>query len=227
MPIAPAPEGSRNPLMHGVEVRCHDIEVASGRQKALQARLQRVQARDRLRIVPRGGWKMHAPPVGRAFPMKQVRPFLGVGDVVALRIPVAAEIVGDLDVERAIRIGEALEIDPKLLAHDAARAFAADDERARNRLGLAGFIDDFGDDAVGVLRESRKRRHQPQIDERMRLGHRHPLFDDLDPLALEHIGKARVVLEMAVVERGDERVRVMVPVVKDRRNDAPRLEPLI
>ncbi len=51
------------------------------------------------------------------------------------------------------------------------------------------------------------------------------LLDDLDALALQHIGKAGVVLEMAVVERGDQLVVPALPVVEQRRDDAARLEP--
>ena len=51
------------------------------------------------RRLPRVGRKMHAPAVGRAFPVEQVRPLHRVGNVVAVRIAVPAEIVGDLDVK--------------------------------------------------------------------------------------------------------------------------------
>ena len=43
-----------------------------------------------------------------------------------------------------------------------------------------------------------------QRDERVALRQRHRLFDDLDALALQDIGKRRVVLEMDVVELGDQ-----------------------
>src|SRR5262249_8869404 len=49
--------------------------------------------------------------------------------------------------------------------------------------------------------------------------------DDLDALALQHVGEAGVVLEMGVVERSDQLVLATVPVVKQRRDDAARLEP--
>ena len=58
----------------------------------------------------------------------------------------------------------------------------------------------------------------------MRLGHLERFLDDLDALALQHIGKARVVLEMAVVELGDQPVLAAVPVMNERRDDAARLE---
>ena len=58
----------------------------------------------------------------------------------------------------------------------------------------------------------------------MRLRHRQRLLDDLDALALQHVGKARVVLEMDVVELGDQLALVAVPVMEQRRHDAARLE---
>ena len=61
----------------------------------------------------------------------------------------------------------------------------------------------------------------------MRLGELQRLLDDLDALALQHIGKRRVVLEMDVVELGDQLAFVPVPVVELRRDDAARLEQLV
>ena len=61
----------------------------------------------------------------------------------------------------------------------------------------------------------------------MRLRHLQRLFDDLDALALQHVGKARVVFQMRVIEGGDQLAFVAVPVVKHRRDDAARLEFLV
>ena len=61
----------------------------------------------------------------------------------------------------------------------------------------------------------------------MCLRHLQRLLDDLDALALQDVGKARVVLQCDVVEGGDPLVLVPVPVVKHRRNDAARLELLV
>ncbi len=58
----------------------------------------------------------------------------------------------------------------------------------------------------------------------MRLGELERLLDDLDTFALQHIGKPRVVLEMGVVELRDQLLVVPVPIVKQRRDDAARLE---
>ena len=146
--------------------------------------------------------------------MEQVRPLVGIGDVVALGVAVLAEVVGDLDVQRAVGIGEALEVDAEVLADDAARALAADDVAAAEFLGLAAGIDDGGGDAVGVLLERGEVGRQPQVDVGMRLGELHRLFDDLDPLALQDVGERRVVLEMLVVELGDQLAFVAVPVVE-------------
>ena len=57
----------------------------------------------------------------------------------------------------------------------------------------------------------------------MRLGHLQRLFDDLDALALQHVGKARVVLQQRVVELGDQRVVLPVPILEFRRDQAARL----
>ncbi len=58
----------------------------------------------------------------------------------------------------------------------------------------------------------------------MRLGQPERFFDDLDALALQHIGKVRVVLKKAVIELGDQPVLASIPVVDQRRDDAARLE---
>ena len=58
----------------------------------------------------------------------------------------------------------------------------------------------------------------------MRLGKLQGFLDDLDALALQHIGKARVVLEKGMIELGDPLARMVIPVVNERRDDAARLE---
>ena len=57
----------------------------------------------------------------------------------------------------------------------------------------------------------------------MRLRHLQRFFDDLDALALEDIGKARVVLEQRVIEFGDQGIVLPIPILKLRRNQATRL----
>ena len=49
-------------------------------------------------------------------------------------------------------------------------------------------------------------------------------FDDLDALALQHVGKPRVVFQVDVIEGGDQLAFGPVPVMKFRRDDAARLE---
>src|SRR5215207_9284809 len=100
---------------------------------------------------------MHAPAIWRAFPVEQVRPFVRVGNVVALGVAVLAKIVRDFDVERAVRIGESLELDVELLAHDAARSLAAYDIGALDFLRLSCRIGDMRGDAIGVLLEAGER----------------------------------------------------------------------
>ena len=167
---------------------------------------------------------MHAPAVGRTLPVEQVRPFLGIGDVIALGIAVLPEVVGDFDIQGAVGIGEALEFDAELLAHDAACAFAADEIGAANDFRFAGRAGHLRRHGVGALGECRKRRRQPQVDVGMRLRERERFLHDLDPLALQHIGKTRIVREVAVIELGDQPVVVAVPIVEQRRDDAARLE---
>ena len=124
---------------------------------------------------------------------------------------------------RALRIGEALELDVEVLARDAARALGADEVAAADGFGFAGGVLD--------LRAARRRRsarsdelgRHAHLDQRMRLGHLQRFFDDLDALALQHIGKARVVLEQRVIELGDQRVVLPVPILKLRRDQAARL----
>ena len=58
----------------------------------------------------------------------------------------------------------------------------------------------------------------------MRLGKLERYLDDLDALALQHVGKPRVVLEVGVIKRGDQPALVTIPIVKQRGDDAARLE---
>ena len=58
----------------------------------------------------------------------------------------------------------------------------------------------------------------------MRLRQLERLLHDLDALALQDVGKPRVVLEVDVVECGDQRVLGTVPVVEHWGDDAARLE---
>ena len=170
---------------------------------------------------------MHAPALRRALPVEQVRPFLGIGNVIAVRIAVPLEIVRHFDVQRAVGIGEALELDPALFAHDAARAFAADDIAAAQGLLLARFVFDDGGDAVRILAEPGKGRPHPDHDQRARLRHGKRLFHDLDALALQRKGKGRVVPQRDVIELGDQLALFAVPVMEQRRHDAARFEFLV
>ena len=98
---------------------------------------------------------------------------------------------------------------------------------AADRFGLARRIGHLRGDAVGVLRERREGGGEAKLDIGVRLGELERLLDDLDALALQHVGKAGVVLEQAVVELGDPLALGAVPVVEQRRDDAARLELLV
>src|SRR5262249_56281257 len=78
--------------------------------------------------------------------------------------------------------------------------------------------------AVVGLRECRERGRKAKLDVGMRLGQPERFLDDLDALALQHVGKARVVLKKAVIELGDQPVLAPVPVMDQRRDDAAWLE---
>src|SRR6266436_6669486 len=145
-------------------------------------------------------------------------------NVVALRIAVAAEVVGDLDVQGEFGIREALERDLEVFAHDAPRTLGADQIVARDALDLAGRIDGMRDDAGTVLFKAREVGRQAQVDAGMRLCYLERFLDDLDALALEHVRKARIAFEMAVIERRDRFVGGAIPIMKHRRDDAPRLK---
>src|SRR5260370_36315422 len=83
------------------------------------------------------------------------------------------------------------------------------------------------DDAGTVLFKTREVGRQAQVDAGMRLCYLERFLNDLDALALEHVRKARIVLEMAVIERRDQLVGSTIPIMKHRRDDATRLEPWI
>ena len=82
----------------------------------------------------------------------------------------------------------------------------------------------MGDHAIGALLERREFGREAHLDVRMRLRHCQRFLDDLDALALQHVGKAGVFLEMDVIERGDELAMLAVPVMKNRRDDPARLD---
>ena len=83
---------------------------------------------------------------------------------------------------------------------------------------FAGGILDLREHGVAVLLEADELGRHPHLDQRMRLGHLQRFLDDLDALALQHVGKARVVLEQRVIELGDQRVVLPVPVLEFRRD---------
>ena len=171
--------------MHGVEIAAADIELAVDAEKFLQALLQRLGTLQLGLVVLDVGGEVDAPAVRRALPVEQVGVFDRVGDVVALGVAVLGEVVGDLDVDGALGIGEALEFEAEVLARDAARAFAAHQIAAADRLRLACGVLHLRQHAVAVLREARELSRHPHIDQRMRLGHLERLLDDLDALALQ------------------------------------------
>ena len=137
--------------MHRVEVAAYDLEGPAGGEKSLQAFLHRLGRHQRVGILVRLGRKMNAPALRRTLPVEQVRPFLRIGNVVAIGIAVPAEIIGHFDIQRAVGIGEAFEFDATFLAHDAARAFGTDDVATLQGFAFARLVLDKGRHAVGVL----------------------------------------------------------------------------
>ena len=87
----------------------------------------------------------------------------------------------------------------------------------------AGFVD-LSRHAVGGLAECRELGRQPQLDPGMRLHQLERFLDDLDTLALQDVGEAGIVLEMSVVELGDQLALVAVPIMEQGRDDAARFE---
>ena len=123
---------------------------------------------------------------------------------VAFGIAVLSEVVGHLDVQGAVGIGEAFELDVEILAHDAARAFGADQVAALDGLGFAGRVGHLRHDAIGGLAEGGEFGRQGGFDPGMRLHQLERLLHDLDALALQDVGEGGVVLEVGVVELGDQ-----------------------
>ena len=111
----------RHALMHRVEVAAADLEIVVDAEEALEPRLQRLRPLQLVLVVVDRGREMNAPAVRRALPVEQVGIFVRIGNVVALGVAVLAEVVGDLDVDGALRIGEALELD---VEHPSARCCA-------------------------------------------------------------------------------------------------------
>src|SRR5207253_4263891 len=80
-----------------------DVVIALARQKFAKPRLQRLGTLECLGFLARLGREMDAPAVGRPFPVKQVRPFVGIGDVVALGIRSEERRVGKENVRGVVR----------------------------------------------------------------------------------------------------------------------------
>jgi hypothetical protein len=74
------------------------------------------------------------------------------------------------------------------------------------------------------LRERDEFGPQAHVDIRVRLRHRQRLLDDLDALALQDVWKARVVLQIGVIESCDEFAFMAVPVMKHWGDDSARLQ---
>src|SRR6185437_7171388 len=170
---------------------------------------------------------MHAPAIGRAAPMEQVRPLDRVGDVVALRIAQRVKVGACLDVESTVGISEALELDIELLSEDAACAFAADDVRTGDFFLAAIFAFDRSDAAIGILAEAYEGGVEAELDQLMRLGHGERFLDDLDSLALQNEGEFGIVLQDGMIEFGDQLVIGPVPIMNQRRNDPAGSDALI
>ena len=214
-------------LVHGIEVGGADDVRAVELDEALQLVVQ-IRLRQHLGLAfLRPGREMHAPPIMRPAPVEQVRPLGRVGDVVALGETVAAEVIGHLDVESALGLGEALELDVEVLAHDRAGALAADEIAALEHLALAGLVVSQRGDAVGALLEAGELGRQPHVDVGVGLGQRQPLLDDLDALALQRVRKARVVRQDGMIEPSDLLPALSIPVVEHGGDDAARLQPLV
>src|SRR5262249_30323653 len=78
--------------------------------------------------------------------------------------------------------------------------------------------------AVAALGEPGEGGREASLDVGVRLGQPERFLDNLDALALQHVGKERVVLEKSVIELSDQPVLAPIPVVDQRRDDAARLE---
>ncbi len=220
-------ERLRHPLVHGIEITAADLEISVDRQEPFQAGLHRLRPREVLLVFVGIGREMDAPAVRRPFPVEQIGILDRVGDVVALSETVPGEVVGNFDVERALGIGEAFELHAGFLARDAARAFRAREIAARDRFRLAGRIGHLDGHSVRRLAKACEAGRHPHVDERMRLRHGERLLDDLDALALQHERKLGVVLEVDMVELGDDRGVLAIPVLELRRHDPARNEPLV
>ena len=94
-----------------------------------------------------------------------------------MRVAVAREIVSDLERQRAVGIGEALELDVEVLADDAARAFAAHDVAPGDLFLLARRVLDERGDAVAVLLEAGEHGRHAHVDQLMGLGELQRLLD--------------------------------------------------
>jgi hypothetical protein len=156
--------------------------------------------------------------------VKQIGPFFRIGNVIAVGITVLPEVISDFDVERLVGIGEPVELDAKFLAHDAARTFRTHNIAAAKGFALCVRVLNESLNAARILREPDEIRPHAHVNERVGLGHGKGFLDDLDPLALQREGKARVVLQHSVIEFGDPFALFPVPVMKQRRDDAARLE---
>src|SRR5207302_5434925 len=95
----------------------------------------------------------------------------------------------------------------------AARALAAHEVSAAERLRLARRIRRKRCHAIAILLEQSESRAEPHIDVGMRPGELERLLDDLDALALQHVGKARVLFQVGMIEFGNALLLAAIPVM--------------
>ena len=135
--------------------------------------------------------------------------------------------MGDGDVERAVRIGEAFEFDPERLAHDAAGALGADEIAPANAPRRAVALGEPRLDPVRALLERNERGAHAQVAQLVPRDRGQRLLADLDPLALQDMGEGRGVGDQGVIEFRDHLTARPVPILERPRLQAARFEPIV
>src|SRR5262245_12926228 len=213
---AASAERGGDALMHVVEIAVDDRIRAAPGKKSLQSALHR-RLVERLLVGffdARG--KQHAPKSTAvvAADLEQRAPFVGIGKIIARALRIfRVEGKGRRQHQESLGMGVAFERDAERFAHGRASAVRTHEIAAADLAGAVRALEHHVDAIVELLQggHARAKIHAGMCNAAQALD-RH--VGELVLLALNDIGKARVVREQAEIELGDDLACRTVPDAK-------------
>src|SRR5215475_903245 len=218
---APA-ERRGDALMHVVEIAVDDWVRAALGKESLQSALYRPLVEGLLVGFFDTRGKQHAPKPTAVFAadLEQRAPFVGIGKIIARALRIfRVEGKGRRQHQESLRMGVAFERDVERLAHGRASAVRTHEIGAADLAGAVRALDRHIDAIVELLERGHAgAKIHAGMREAAQTLDRH--IGELVLLALNDIGKARVVREQAEVELGDDLAGRAVPDAKLRLDQA-------